>query len=82
MIVSNDLSNRHHNRLQVVPLTSSDKPARPWEAVVWIGGRSRKVQADQIRTVAKERVSTKLADVTLAEMREVERAIRVPLDLG
>ena len=81
VIVSNDVSNERQNRLQVVPVTSSQSPLRPWEAAVWIDNLAGKAQADQIRTVAKERLFGKLAEISRTEMRESERAIRVQLDL-
>src|SRR3954454_22010596 len=51
VIVSNDLSNRSRNRVQVVPLTSNLRHVFPWEARVELRGRASKVLADQIRTL-------------------------------
>src|SRR3954464_6272451 len=53
----------------------------PWEARVELRGRASKVLADQIRTLAKERLATKLGVLSAPELDEVERAIRVQLDL-
>lgn len=81
VIVSNDEANVFQNRVQVVPTTSSTRPLRPWEAAIEVGGAVSKAQADQIRTVAKERLLTRLGSITRPEMRDLERAIRAQLDL-
>jgi mRNA interferase MazF len=82
VVVSNDEANRYQNRVQVVPLTSRSTPVRSWEAQVAIDGRSSKAMADQIRTIAKERLLQRLARVSAAEMAAIERAIKVQLGLG
>lgn len=82
VIVSNDRANLSRNRVQVVPLTSNLARVFPWEARVEIRGRASKALADQIRTVTKERLSKKVGELSPSELREVERAILVQLDLG
>jgi mRNA interferase MazF len=82
VVVSNDEANRHQNRVQVVPLSSRSTPVRSWEAQVTIKGRSGKAMADQIRTVAKERLLQRMARVTAAELTAIDRAIKVQLGLG
>lgn len=81
VVVSNNIWNRDSNRVQVVPLTSSEKRLFLFEAHVTVRGRQNKAMADQIRTVAKERISEKIGQVTIDEMAAIERAIRVQLAL-
>jgi mRNA interferase MazF len=81
VVVSNDASNAALNRVQVVPLTSSTERVYPSEALVRLEGRPQKAMADQIRTVTKERLAERIGALTHADVRAVERAIRVQLGL-
>ena len=82
VIVSNDAANKHLNRVQVVPLTSSVDRLYPSEAWVTLRGKKSKAMADQVMTVAKQRLIDKAGDTRPGEMRQVERALRVQLGLG
>ena len=81
VIVSNDSSNRALNRLQVVPLTSNVARVYPCEAVVELNGQPRKAMADQIATVSKTRLRTKLGVLREPDVRLVEAAIMIQLGL-
>ena len=81
VIVSNDASNRHLNRVQVVPLTSKVKRVFPSEALVRLGGRLSKAMADQIATVGKKRLTKLAGKFSVEEMRAVEHAIAIQLQL-
>ena len=80
VIVSNDLSNTHLNRLQVVPLTSNTGRLYPSEAVVAVEGPS-KAMADQLTTVAKERLTKKLGALSRADLKAVEQVVKIQLSL-
>lgn len=81
IIVSNDASNRHLNRVQVIPLTSNVSRLYPSEAYVQVKGQKSKAMADQLTTASKRRLSNKAGDVNPSEMEAVERALRTQLDL-
>lgn len=81
VVVSNDRFNAGNNRVQVVPLTSSEKRLYLFEAYVVVDGRRSKAMADQIRTIATERMSEKIGHVTGDEMNAIEEAIRIQLAL-
>jgi mRNA interferase MazF len=81
VILSNDLSNTHLNRLQVVPLTSNTGRLYPSEAVVAVDGQSSKAMADQLTTVAKERLTSKLGVLSRADLKAVEHVVKIQLNL-
>jgi mRNA interferase MazF len=81
VIVSTDLANAHLNRLQVVPLTSNTGRLYPSEAVVTVAGQSSKAMADQLTTVAKERLTTRLGTLTRTDIKAVEHVIKIQLGL-
>jgi mRNA interferase MazF len=81
VIVSTDLSNAHLNRLQVVPLTSNTGRLYPSEAVVSLAGQSSKAMADQLTTVAKERLTSQLGVLSRVDLKAVEHVVKIQLGL-
>jgi mRNA interferase MazF len=82
VIVSNDAANRHLNRVQVIPLTSRVVKLYPSEALVTFAGKQAKAMADQLTTVSKLRLIRCGGELDLAEMRQVEQAIKIQLGLS
>lgn len=81
VIMSNDASNKAMNRVQVVPVTSNTSKCFPCEAYIEIEGKLSKAMADQISTVSKLRLKNKIGRISEQNILEVERAIKIQLDL-
>jgi mRNA interferase MazF len=82
IILSNDLSNKHLNRVQVVPLTSRVEVLYPSEAYVKIKGRQSKAMADQIATVSKTRLTGSIGRLSREDLRKVEQIVLLQLGIS
>ena len=82
VIVSNDISNKFLNRVQVVPLTSRVERVYPSEAEVNLSGKPNKAMADQLTTVTKMRLLSVAGRLTSSDLKRVEHAIRIQLGLS
>ena len=81
VIVSNDAANKHLNRVQMVPVTTNVDRLFPSEAVVSVRGKKHKAMADQLTTVSKSRLSNRVGRLSKADMRAVEQAVKIQLEL-
>jgi mRNA interferase MazF len=86
VVVSNDVACRHDAVVQVVPITTlPERALRPYEARIASPEsgleRPSRTVANQIRTVARERIASRLGSVTAAEMHGVDLALAIQLGL-
>jgi len=81
LIISNNAANIALNRVTVVPLTSKTAKVYPGQAVVMLNGEFRKAMADQLTTAAKERLRSKLGELSVSDVAGVESAIFVHLGI-
>jgi mRNA interferase MazF len=81
VIVSNDIANRHLNRVQIVPLSTKVERLYPSEAVVNVRGKPHKAMADQVTTASKARLRNRVGRLSKRDLDAVERALRIQLGL-
>jgi mRNA interferase MazF len=90
IVVSNDAANSTATRLgrgviTVVPVTSNITRIYPFQVLLPAHQtglpRDSKAQAEQVRSVAVERVSGRLGQLTAELITELDRALRVHLSL-
>lgn len=90
IIVSNDAANRIADQLgrgviTVVPITSNVERVYPFQAILPAAAtgleRDSKAQAEQVRSIAVERIGELIALVTAKQMANVDAALRVHLAL-
>ncbi|MBI5816487.1 MAG: type II toxin-antitoxin system PemK/MazF family toxin [Nitrospinae bacterium] len=81
IIVSNNAQNAAGSRVIMAPVTSSIGKVYSFETRVAIGGKPGKAMLDQIRAVDKIRLAGYIGRVTPDEMRAMEEALKLVLDL-
>jgi len=81
VIISNDYANQYSNRVQIIPLTSKIEKCYPCETYVLMGDQKSKAMADQIMTLSKNRLKSKITTISDKDMRSIERVIKVQLSL-
>jgi mRNA interferase MazF len=74
VILSNDAANKYLHRVQVIPLTSNVGRLYPSEAFVTLQGKQSKAMADQLTTVSKTRLLSRIGRLSTRDMQQVERA--------
>ncbi len=86
LVVSTDANNRASATITILPVTSKVERVYPFEVALTkgAGGLSRpsKVQAQQVRTISRERISGKrIGALTPADMVRMNAALRLHLSL-
>lgn len=81
VVISNDSCNAFGSRVVVLPVTTNVSSLYPGEALINVGGKPGRALGDQIRSIDKARLRTRLGRLGLDEMRDVEKALRITLSL-
>lgn len=81
VIISNDMSNKALNRVQVVPVTSNVSNLYPAECFITVKGKRAKAMADQLTTISKQRMVSKIGTVTNENLIDLERVVLLQLGI-
>ncbi|MBS0168541.1 MAG: type II toxin-antitoxin system PemK/MazF family toxin [Nitrospira sp.] len=81
VIVSNNSCNTFGSRVVVLPLTSNIESLYPGEAEVVVNGKPARVLGDQIRSLDKSRLRSRIDRLSHDELMAVDEAIRITLAL-
>ncbi len=81
IVLSNNAANAHLNRVQVIPVTSNIDRLYPGEAYVRLNTEKRKAMADQLTTVSKQRLGTKIGFLSNDDLGRVEVAVLLQLGI-
>ena len=81
VVVSTDKANPYLNRVVVIPLSSNVSKIYPSEAKILLREKENKAMTDQIRTISKERLISKVGSLPREEMQKIEQKIKLFLEL-
>jgi mRNA interferase MazF len=81
VIVSNNSCNTFDSRVVVLPLISNVDSLYPGEAMVVVNGKPARVSGDQIRSLDKSRLQSRIDTLSQDELAAVDEAIRITLAL-
>lgn len=81
VVISNDSCNRYGSRVVVLPVTSNVGSLYPGEARIEVRGAPARVLGDQIRSIDKTRLRSRIGRLTKQELLSVENAVQITLDL-
>ena len=84
VVIQNNKGNRHSKTVIIAPLTTSAiKPTLPTHVEIYAEGlRSTSiVLLEQIRTIDKQRISRYVGSVSDSDMKQIEQAILISLEM-
>jgi len=81
VIVSNNSCNAFGTRVVVLPVTSNVDSFYPGEALVTVKGKPARALGDQIRSIDRSRLRSKVDRLSHEELAAVEEAVRITLAL-
>ncbi|MBQ9113893.1 MAG: type II toxin-antitoxin system PemK/MazF family toxin [Clostridia bacterium] len=81
VVVSNEKANTYSTMVTIVPLTTAEKKPLPTHAEINSAIESSIALCEQVKTISKNRLAQYIGECTEDEMRDIERGLRIQLDL-
>ena len=82
VVVSNDSCNAYGFRVVILPVTSNVGALHPGEALVKIRGKPARALGDQIRSLDKKRLRSRIGRLSQTELHDIDKALRITLSLA
>ncbi len=82
VVISNDSCNCYGSRVVVLPVTSNVDSLFPGEARIEVRGTPARVLGDQLRSIDKARLKSRIGTLSRDELLDVEEAVRITLALS
>lgn len=82
IIVSNDVGNEYSSVVEVVFLTTREKKPLPTHVKIISSGQPSIALCEQIETVDKARIGNYINEISQAELKGIEKAILISLDIA
>ena len=82
VVVSNNSCNTYGHRVVVIPLTTNVDSLFPGEALVIVAGKPSRALGDQVRSIDKSRLRSRLGSLATDEMTAVEEALLITLGIS
>ena len=81
LVISSTVTTERRRTVVVIPLSSSTRPAPPLTVRVKCAGRQAVAVIDQMRAIAKERLTKRIEDVSPEQLMAIEDSLREVLEL-
>lgn len=81
IVVSNDSCNAYGSRVVVLPITSNVESLHPGEALIQVRGKPARALGDQIRSIDKQRLRSRIGRLSQAELLDIEDVLCITLGL-
>ena len=81
VVVSNDSANAFGMRIVVLPVSSNVSSLFPGEALVTVAGKPGRALGDQVRSIDRPRLRGRMGTLSRVDLRAVDEALRITLDL-
>jgi mRNA interferase MazF len=85
VVISNDINNELADTITILPVTSSVGKVYPFEVFLKKGTGNitgdSKVRTNQIRTIDRKRIKNRIGNITEDIMREIEKALKIHLEI-
>lgn len=82
VILSNQLNNTFSETVEIVFCTTARKPSLPTHVIIHSTEKTSVVLAEQITTVSKSRLESKIGECSLDELKKIEKAVLISLDIS